>query len=49
MIVDLVGWLHFYFIRSIVGLGINRAVSLTIDGAVFMGKKVAVSFSKLLL
>ena len=52
VVVYLVGWSCFFVgatVGLIVGLTIDRAVSLTIGGIVLMGTDVAVYFSRLFL
>ena len=49
MIMRATSWPCFHFIRVVVALNINKAVSLIISGVVSMGIDIAVNFFELFL
>ena len=44
MMVNLISWLHFCFIKVVIGLGIDGRVGLVIGEVVLIRKKIAIGF-----
>ena len=49
VVINPINWLCFYFIETIIGLGNGKVVGLTISKVILMGKKVIISFYRMLL